>query len=108
MNISLKGVSKSYEKNVLHNIRLELNGYKTVALIGKSGCGKSTLLRLMTGIEEADEGEILVNGYRVDRKNIKPYHRHIGMVFQQHNLFPHLTLLQNIFTDSGKNPGHQG
>lgn len=96
MNISLKGVSKSYDKNVLDHIDLELSAYNTVAIIGKSGCGKSTLLRLMTGIEEADDGELVINGHLIDRKSLKPYHRQIGMVFQQHNLFPHLTLLQNI------------
>jgi ABC-type polar amino acid transport system ATPase subunit len=96
MNIKLKGVTKSYEKMVLNSIDLELDAYKTVAIIGQSGCGKSTLLRLMSGIEDMDEGEIYINYHRVDRKNIKLYHKSIGIVFQQHNLFPHLSLKQNI------------
>ncbi|MBF9016955.1 MULTISPECIES: amino acid ABC transporter ATP-binding protein [unclassified Oceanispirochaeta] len=96
MNINLNGVSKSYDKQVLDNIDLELNDYNTLAVIGKSGCGKSTLLRLMTGIEEADSGDLVVNGYEVRPEKLKEYQSHIGMVFQQHNLFPHLTLLQNI------------
>lgn len=96
MDISLNSVSKSYDKQVLDNIDLELNDYNTLAIIGKSGCGKSTLLRLMTGIEEADSGDLVVNGYEVSAEKLKEYQSHIGMVFQQHNLFPHLTLLQNI------------
>ncbi|MBI9102613.1 MAG: amino acid ABC transporter ATP-binding protein [Spirochaetales bacterium] len=100
MNIDLKGISKSYEKPVFNNIKFKLDSYNTIAIIGKSGCGKSTLLRLMAGIESTDEGEIHINGHEVDpegsRKNLTEYHRSIGIVFQQHNLFPHLSLLENI------------
>lgn len=96
MKICLKGVSKSYDKNVLNNIDLEIEGYNAIAIIGKSGCGKSTLLRLMTGIEEADKGSISINGKEVVKNKLREYQRNIGIVFQKHNLFPHLTLLQNI------------
>lgn len=96
MKIYLKEISKSYEERVLDHIDLELSGYNTVAIIGKSGCGKSTLLRLMTGIEAVDEGSIAINGQAVVKKDLKAYQHNIGIVFQQHNLFPHLTLLQNI------------
>jgi len=96
MKIRLKGISKSYDKNVLNNIDLEIEGYNAVAIIGKSGCGKSTLLRLMTGIEEADEGNISINGKEVVKNKLREYQSNIGIVFQKHSLFPHLTLLQNI------------
>lgn len=97
MNINLQNVTKKYDRPVLNKIDLRLEGYKTVAIIGKSGCGKSTLLRLMTGIEKPDAGSIDVNEYQVnDEKSLKAYHRSIGIVFQQHNLFPHLSLLNNI------------
>lgn len=96
MKIELKGISKSYDKKVLDNIELDLDGYNTIAIIGKSGCGKSTLQRLMTGLEAPDAGEININGHPVEQKMMNDYHRKIGIVFQQHNLFPHLSLLQNI------------
>jgi polar amino acid transport system ATP-binding protein len=96
MKIYLKGISKSYDKKVLDHFDLELDRYNTVAIIGKSGCGKSTLLRLMTGIEATDEGSIVINGQDVVNNKSREYQNHIGIVFQQHNLFPHLTLLQNI------------
>lgn len=96
MNIKLKNVSKSYEKKVIKKLSLDLEGFNTVAIIGKSGCGKSTLLRLMTGIESFDSGNIVINNHDLGNKSIRTYQEQIGIVFQQHNLFPHLTLLQNI------------
>ncbi|MDC7227607.1 MAG: ATP-binding cassette domain-containing protein [Spirochaetales bacterium] len=96
MNIELRDIHKAYDKTVLNNISLKLDGFNTVAIIGKSGCGKSTLLRLMTGIEEPDHGSITINGYNVETGSRREYHNNIGIVFQQHNLFPHLSLLRNI------------
>ncbi|WP_058486200.1 amino acid ABC transporter ATP-binding protein [Defluviitalea phaphyphila] len=96
MKIYLKEVSKSYDKKVIDNIDLNLEGYDAVAIIGKSGCGKSTLLRLMTGIEMPDKGRIIVNDKELNKSNLIEYQDNIGIVFQKHNLFPHLTLLQNI------------
>lgn len=96
MNIKLDNVSKSYDKNVLNNINLEVSGYEAIAIIGKSGCGKSTLLRLMTGLEVADEGKIIINNNQIEKKGLRLYQDKISMVFQQHNLFPHLTLKENI------------
>lgn len=96
MDIKLNSISKSYEKSVLKNIDLDISGYNTVAIIGKSGCGKSTLLRLMSGIETAGKGTIDINGIKVNKDNLREYQNKISIVFQQHNLFPHLTLFQNI------------
>lgn len=96
MDLKIQELSKNYEKTVLRSIDLDLSGYKTIAIIGKSGCGKSTLLRILTGIEEADSGQVTVNGMLLEDRKLKSYQESIGMVFQQHNLFPHLTLLENI------------
>lgn len=96
MRISLKNVTKDYDKRVLDDISLVIDGYSSVAIIGLSGCGKSTLLRLIAGIEYPQSGEIMINEWQVDKENTKEYQTHIGIVFQHHNLFPHLTLKENI------------
>ncbi|MFA9422297.1 MAG: amino acid ABC transporter ATP-binding protein [Sedimentibacter sp.] len=96
MELKFKNLSKSYSELVLDDISVDIKGYDSVAIIGKSGCGKSTLLRLLSGIEEADKGFISVNNHIVSKDTLKEYHENIGIVFQQHNLFPHLTILKNI------------
>lgn len=96
MELKLKNINKSYEKKVLSEVNLELSGYSYIGIIGKSGCGKSTLLRLLAGIEFGDTGEIIINGTLVEKNNLKKYQEKIGMVFQNHSLFPHLSLLRNI------------
>lgn len=96
MKIQLRGIRKSYNKEVLKGIDLDLSGYESIAIIGLSGCGKSTLLRLLAGMESPDQGAIQINGMTVNEASRKAYQRQIGMVFQQHNLFSHLSLLQNI------------
>jgi multiple sugar transport system ATP-binding protein len=65
-----------------------------VALVGPSGCGKSTLLRVIAGLEEASEGDLLVGGRRIN--DLRPQHRNIAMVFQSYALFPHMTVRENI------------
>ena len=77
-----------------------------VDIIGKSGCGKSTLLRLMTGIELPDEGLLTINNCVVDKRTIKDFQKKIGIVFQQHNLFPHLSILKNITLILEKTKGY--
>jgi len=96
MDIKIKQLMKSYDQNVLNNINLNLSDCKAVAIIGKSGCGKSTLLRLMTGIEQSDSGEIEINNHHLGKEDLRVYQKSISMVFQKHNLFPHLSLLKNI------------
>lgn len=96
MKISLKNVIKQYDKVVLDNIDLEIEGSNAIAIIGKSGCGKSTLLRLLSGIEFPDKGDISIKDSVIKKDTIKDFQKKIGIVFQQHNLFPHLTVLENI------------
>lgn len=93
MNINIQNVSHLYDVEVLKNLSLKLEGYKSLAIIGVSGSGKSTLIRLLSGLEKPSQGELFVNGYHVEDE---VYRKKIGFVFQNHNLFPHLTLKQNI------------
>jgi len=93
MKIQLRNVSHLYDVEVLHNLNLVLEGYNSVAIIGVSGSGKSTLIRLLSGLETPTVGDIKVNDHHVDDAS---YRQKIGFVFQNHNLFPHLTLKQNI------------
>lgn len=93
MNIKIRSVSHTYDVDVLKNINLELDQYKSIAIIGVSGSGKSTLLRMLSGLEKPTSGEMFINGHNVADDN---YKKKIGFVFQSHNLFPHLTLLKNI------------
>jgi len=107
VELTLKKIKKSYELPVLKEIDLELVGYKSIGIIGKSGCGKSTLLRLLAGIEMADAGEIAINNISLDKKNLREYQNRIGMVFQNHNLFPHLSLIENISLILEKRKGYE-
>ena len=93
MNINIKNVSHTYDVEVLHDVTLFLEGYNSVAIIGISGSGKSTLLRMMSGLEKPTSGDIFINHQNVLHPD---YKKHIGFIFQHHNLFPHLTLLNNI------------
>jgi polar amino acid transport system ATP-binding protein len=96
MELHINRLRKSYDREVLHGLDLDLSGYDSIGIIGRSGCGKSTLLRLLAGMEATDAGEISINGMAVTEKNRRIYQKTIGMVFQQHNLFPHLSLERNI------------
>jgi ABC-type polar amino acid transport system ATPase subunit len=93
MTIELEHVSHVYDVEVLHDLDLRLEGYRSVALIGVSGSGKSTLIRLMSGLEIPGSGSIRINGSSVRDDS---YRKRVGFVFQNHNLFPHLTLKKNI------------
>jgi len=95
MRLQLSGVVKDYDHRVLDHLNIDVD-HKSVAIIGPSGCGKSTLLRLLAGIEFPQRGEIRVGQWDITRENIKAYQRTIGLVFQKHNLFPHLTIRRNI------------
>ncbi|MBU0996941.1 MAG: ATP-binding cassette domain-containing protein [Firmicutes bacterium] len=93
MKIEIKNLSHTYDVEVIKNINLTLEKYKSIAIIGVSGSGKSTLIRMMSGLEQPTIGEVLINGVSVKDEE---YRRHVGFVFQSHNLFPHLTLKRNI------------
>ncbi|MDC0457632.1 ABC transporter ATP-binding protein [Alphaproteobacteria bacterium] len=93
-------ISHSYDNNyILNKFSMKLNDGEVVSLLGPSGCGKTTLLKLASGIEKLQEGEIILNGKTISSTNthLSPDKRKIGYVFQDCALFPHLTILQNIF-----------
>jgi len=88
------------DKHVLKDIDFEVHKKEVVALIGPSGSGKSTLIRCLNGLEKATSGEIYIHGHKLDprfsTKQLSPIRAELGMVFQNFNLFPHMTVLQNI------------
>ncbi len=97
--VTLDGVSKSFGENtVLSEVDLEIDRGAAVVIAGPSGSGKSTMLRCINGLEPIDEGEIRFAGSRVEAtgREIYAIRAQIGMVFQQFNLFPHMTVLENI------------
>ena len=98
--LSLQGISKAFEPGVpvLRDVDLQVDSGMLVCLLGPSGCGKTTLLRLIAGFEEPTAGEIYMSKRLVSRPGmvIPPETRHIGMVFQDYALFPHMTIAQNI------------
>ncbi|MBT2655872.1 amino acid ABC transporter ATP-binding protein [Bacillus sp. ISL-18] len=97
--ITCKNVSKSFgELVVLKGVDLHVSQGEVVVIIGPSGSGKSTFLRCMNQLESIDGGSISINGKMVEDKEaaLNKLRQEIGMVFQQFNLFPHMTVLQNI------------
>lgn len=97
--VEVTGLHKSFgDLKVLCGIDFQVQDGEVVCLIGPSGSGKSTILRCLNRLEEATSGTIVVDGYTItDKKtDINKVRENIGMVFQQFNLFPHLTVLQNI------------
>jgi general L-amino acid transport system ATP-binding protein len=96
--IELKGMNKWYgDFHVLKNINMKVYKGERIIICGPSGCGKSTMIRCMNRLEEHQQGDIIVNGVQLtdDLKGIDKVRRNIGMVFQQFNLFPHLTVMEN-------------
>ena len=96
--IQLKQVNKWYgDFHVLKDINFEVNEKEKVVICGPSGSGKSTLIRCINRLEEHQKGEIIVDGMTLDEntKNISVIRSEVGMVFQQFNLFPHLSILEN-------------
>ena len=108
--VEIRRLSKSYgETEVLKGISLTVERGEVVAVIGPSGSGKSTLLQCITFLEPFDDGEVLIDGRpigwirksssvreRMPEKDLNALRRHIGIVFQQYNLFPHMTVLGNV------------
>lgn len=97
--ISVKGLIKKYGNNtVLKGIDFLVEENQVVSLIGPSGSGKSTLLRCLNGLEEATEGHIFIDNSDITDKNlnINKFRENVGMVFQSFNLFPHLSVIENI------------
>ncbi|WP_027876083.1 amino acid ABC transporter ATP-binding protein [Meiothermus cerbereus] len=97
--LEIRNVHKRFGSNeVLRGINLSVEEHQVVCLIGPSGCGKSTLLRCINGLEEIQEGEIRLHGDRITGPGVdlNALRRDVGIVFQSFNLFPHMTVLQNI------------
>ena len=96
--IEIKGLRKSFGADeVLKGIDLSIDEKEVVVIIGPSGSGKSTLLRCMNHLEEPTAGEVIVDGITLSSEaNINKVREEVGMVFQRFNLFPHMTVLQNI------------
>ena len=98
--LEVKFLQKSYGKSskVLDNLNFSLKKGEVVVIIGPSGCGKSTFLRCLNLLEPIDGGEILLEGQAIqnETKNIHLIRRKVGMVFQSYELFPHLTVMNNL------------
>src|SRR6185436_11558008 len=97
--VSIRDVRKSFGANeVLKGVSLDIAKGDVVAIIGRSGSGKSTLLRCINGLETYQSGSITADGIEVAgaNTNLRELRRHVGMVFQQFNLFPHLTAAENV------------
>lgn len=97
--ISIKNISKSFDNiKILENINLEVSGGEIISIIGPSGSGKSTLLRCIIGLEKADSGEVYYERQLMNLKDKASYQEirsHMGFVFQNFNLFPNMTVLEN-------------
>lgn len=94
--LELKNLSKKFhQKVVLDDLSLSVGKGQIATLLGSSGVGKSTLLRVLNNLETLDAGQILLDGKQLDLNQVNKIHK-IGMVFQQFNLFEHLTVIQNI------------
>ncbi|MGE5203501.1 MAG: ABC transporter ATP-binding protein [Acidobacteriota bacterium] len=94
-SLELRGVSKRYhETTVIHRVDLAFDKGEFIVFVGPSGCGKSTLLRIICGLEPATEGDILIDGERVN--DITAARRGLAMVFQSYALYPHMTVYQNL------------
>ncbi len=96
--VQMRGVSKWYGAHqVLHNIDLDVRTGERVVIAGPSGSGKSTMIRCINHLEKHQQGSIVVDGIELkeDRTSINQVRGEVGMVFQQFNLFPHMTILQN-------------
>jgi len=96
--LDLQGLRKSFgATQVLRDVNLDVQPGEVLVLIGASGSGKSTVLRIMSGLETADAGEVWVNNVPLhDARRAREIRGHVGMVFQQFNLFPHKSALGNV------------
>ena len=94
-SLELRGIKKAFGPvAVLHGLDLAIHHGEFLVLLGPSGCGKSTLLRIVAGLEDADAGDIVVGGHRVNE--LEPGDRNVAMVFQSYALYPHMTVAENI------------
>ena len=94
--VTLKNVKKIYDNKVtaVHDFNLEIADKEFIVLVGPSGCGKSTTLRMVAGLEEISEGDLLIGDKRMN--DVEPKDRDIAMVFQNYALYPHMTVYENM------------
>ena len=93
--LQLKNINKYFGSNhVIRDVSMDIEKGAFVTFLGPSGCGKTTLLRMIAGFYEPDDGEILLNGKRIDK--VPPYDRNTAMVFQEYALFPHMNVFENV------------
>ena len=94
--VTLKNISKVFDggKPAVKNVNIEIKDKEFVVLVGPSGCGKSTTLRMIAGLEEITEGDIFIDGKKVN--DVSPKDRDIAMVFQNYALYPHMTVFENM------------
>lgn len=96
--VIFKNIKKMYKGKVLavKDFNLEIKDKEFIVLVGPSGCGKSTVLRMVAGLEEITDGDLIIDGQKVN--DISPKDRDIAMVFQNYALYPHMTVYQNMAT----------
>ena len=96
--IKIEKINKYFNENlVLNDVSLNIKKSNVVVICGPSGCGKSTLLRCLNGLENLSSGNIIINNKSIsEKKHLRVIRLELGMVFQQFNLFPHKTVLENI------------
>lgn len=95
--ISIKKISKKYNnKYVFRNISFDINDNEKLLIIGPSGCGKTTLIRCLNGLNKIDSGNIFLNGVKISNIDDVALKSKVGMVFQNYNLFPHLSVRENV------------
>ena len=93
--IHFKAIRKSFGKTeVVHGIDMDIRDGEFIVIVGPSGCGKSTLLRMVAGLETVTDGDIAIDGKRVN--DLEPMDRNIAMVFQNYALYPHMTVFDNM------------
>ena len=96
VNVTYRRVTKRYENGftAVDGLNLEIDDGEFLVLLGPSGCGKSTTLRMLAGLEEVTEGDVMIGNARVN--DLPPGARGIGMVFQSYALYPHMTIADNL------------
>ena len=98
--IELRNVTFSYSEEdarpALNNVSLTIQQGEWIAIIGPNGSGKSTLAKTINGLIEANSGEVIIEGVALNAETVWDVRKKIGMVFQSYDLFPHLTILQNV------------
>ena len=94
--VKLVGIKKIYDNKVtaVHDVNLSIKDKEFIVLVGPSGCGKSTTLRMVAGLEEISDGELYIDGKKVN--DVAPKDRDIAMVFQSYALYPHMTVYENM------------